>query len=334
MEVRATRAAAASESHVAHAAREVLTAGGNAVDAAMAGVLAAAAGAPGVFLGPLQVLVAGAGAGLIAADGRLRQPGLHGVRPRGALAGSVILAPARVAVPALPATLATVLASFGTSTLRKLATPAIKDAKAQGAKHRAAVLDVFSRRGAPALGDDLISTALLAVAGRAAGGLLTRDDLAEVRPEVASLTESKLRPAGWLQVPWRTDEADASHVHVVAAADGKGQICVACYESPEDGLSVAELGLIAPAHAEPVRRGLPRVRPGEPRPAAAPIAVRIRKGLADLAFGLALTPDPDLTPLLAKLDELPLVSDALAGAPGKPVAVIRTRESALVAASA
>jgi gamma-glutamyltranspeptidase/glutathione hydrolase len=333
LETRATRAAAASESHVAQAAREALTTG-NAVDAVMAGVLAAAAGAPGVFLGPLQVLIAGAGAGLIAADGRLRQPGLHGVRPRGALAGSVIPAAARVAVPALPATLATVLASFGTATLRKLATPAIKAAKAEGAKHRASVLDAFSRRGAPALGDDLLSTALLAVAGRAAGGLLTLDDLAEVRPEIASVVESTLRPAGWLQPPWRTPEADASHVHVVAAADGKGQICIACYESPEDGLSIPELGLIAPAHAEPVRRGLPRVTPGEPRPAASPIALRIRKGLADLAFGLALTPDPDLAALFEKLDEIPLLSEAFAGAPGKPVAVVRTREAAMVAASA
>jgi gamma-glutamyltranspeptidase/glutathione hydrolase len=333
LETRATRAAAASESHVAHAAREALTSG-NAVDAVVAGVLAAAAGAPGVFLGPLQVLIAGAGAGLIAADGRLRQPGLHGVRPRGALADSPIPAPARVAVPALPATLATVLASFGTATLRKLATPAIKAAKADGAKHRAAVLDVFSRRGAPALGDDLLSTALLAVAGRASGGLLTLDDLAEVRPEIASVALSSLRPAGWLQVPWRAEEADASHVHVVAAADGKGLVCIACYESPEDGLSIPELGLIAPAYAEPVRRGLPRVTPGEPRPAASPIAVRTRKGIADLALGLALTPDPDLAPLFKKLDELPLVSEALAGAPGKPVAVVRTREAAMVAASA
>jgi gamma-glutamyltranspeptidase/glutathione hydrolase len=330
----ATRAAAASETHVAHAARETLTGGANAVDAVIAGVLAAAAASPGVFLGPLQVLIAGAGAGLIAADGRLRQPGLGGVRPRGALAGAAIPAPARVAVPALPATLAAVLASFGTSTLRKLATPAIKDARAAGAKNRASVLDAFSRRGAPALADEAHATALLAVAGRAAGGLLTIDDLGEVRPEIASVVESRLRPAGWLQAPWRAEGLTASHVHVVAAADHKGLVCIACYESPEDGLPIPELGLIAPAAAEPVLRGLPRVRPGEPRPAAAPIALRVRKGLTDLAFGLAATVYPDLAPLLAKLDELPLVSEALAGASGKPVAVVRTRETALVAASA
>ncbi len=330
----ATRAAAASETHVAQAARDALTSGGNAVDAVVAGVLAACALSPGVFLGPIQLLVAGAGAGLIAADGRLRQPGLGGVRPRGALAGAAVPAPARVAVPALPATLATALASFGSRTLRKLATAAIKDARAAGALPRADVLEAFSRRGAPALGDEAIATALLAVAGRSAGGLLTTDDLGAVRPAIASVVESTLSPKGWLQVPWRAGGLDASRVQVVAAADPKGQVCVACYESHEEGLSIPELGLLAPAAAEPVLRGLTRVKPGEPRPAAAPIAIRTRRGLADLALGLALAHDPDLAPLFAKLDELPLVAEALAGAPGRPVAVVRTRDAALVAASA
>jgi hypothetical protein len=328
-----TRAAAASETHVALAAREALVRG-NAVDAVVAGVLAAAAAAPGVFLGPLQVLIAGAGAGLIVADGRLRQPGLGAVRPRGALAGAAIPAPARVAVPGLPATLATVLASFGTSTVRKLATPAIKAARAAGSKERAGVLDAFARRGAPALGDEAIATALLAVAGRAAGGLLTHDDLGAARPEIASLDEAALSPAGWLLAPWRAEDVEASQVHVVAAADGHGLVCIACYESPEEGISIPELGLLAPASAEPVRRGLPRVRPGEARPAAAPIAVRARRGIADLAIGLARSTGSALAPLLARLDELPVVSEALAGAPGRPVAVVRTRTSALVAASA
>jgi hypothetical protein len=330
----ASRAAAASETHVALAAREALVRG-NAVDAVVAGVLAAAAGASGVLLGPLQVLIAGAGAGRIAADGRLRQPGLGAVRPRGALAGAAIPAPARVAVPALPATLATVLASFGTATLRKLATPSVKAARSISPE-RGAVLDAFSRRGAPALGDPAIATALLAVAGRAAGGLLTDDDLGAVRPEIASLAEKALVPAGWLQAPWRAAGLDASHVHVVAAADGKGLVCIACYESAEEGIAIPELGLLAPASAEPVLRGQPRVRPGEPRPAAAPIAVRTRRGLADLAVGIALGSDAALASLLAKLDEHPLPTEVLAGVAGagRPVAVVKTREAALVAASA
>lgn len=327
-----TRAAAASETRVALAAREALVRG-NAVDAVVAGVLAASAGAPGVLLGPLQVLVAGAGAGLLAVDGRLRQPGMGAARPRGALAGTAIPLQARVAVPALPAALATVLASFGTATLRRLATPAIKAAREMSAE-RAAVLDAFSRRGAPALADEAISSALLAVAGRAAGGLLTVEDLDAVRPEVTRVGERALRPAGWLRVPWGAEDVDATHAQVVAATDGHGLVCIACYESPSEGLSIAELGLLAPASAEPVRRGQTRVRPGEPRPAAAPIAVRARKGIADLAVGLAGGGEAALLTLLAKLDEQPMVAEALAGAPGRAVAVVRTRNAAAVAASA
>jgi gamma-glutamyltranspeptidase/glutathione hydrolase len=328
----ATRAAAASETHVALAAREALVRG-NAVDAVVAGVLAAAAMAPGVLLGPLQVLVAGGGAGRIAVDGRLRQPGLGAQRPRGALAGATIPVQARVAVPALPAALAAVQASFGTATLRKLATPAIKAAK-ELSEERAAVLDAFSRRGAPAMGDEAFTTALLAVAGRAAGGLLTADDLEAVRPELLSVTEKALHPAGWLRTPWGTEDVDASHVHVVAAADGHGLVCIACYESAAEGLAIAELGLLAPASAEPVMRGRPRVRPGEPRLAAAPMAIRTRRGIADLAVGLAGGADAALLPLLEQLDEQPMVAEALAGASGRPVAVVRTRQAATVAASA
>ncbi len=328
----ATRAAAASETHVALAAREALVRG-NAVDAVVAGVLAAVAAAPGVFLGPLQVLVAGGGAGRIAADGRLRQPGLGGPRPRGAVSGASIPAQARVAVPALPAALATVQASFGTSTLRRLATPAIKAAR-EVSPARAAVLDAFSRRGAPAMAAQAIATALLAVAGRAAGGLLTADDLGAVRPEVASVAERNLAPAGWLRAPWRGEGLAGSHVHVVAAADGHGLVCIACYESPEEGVAIDELGLLAPASAEPVLRGQPRVRPGEPRRSASPIAVRTRKGIADLAVGLAGRGDDDLLPLLAALDEQPMIAEALTGAPGRVVAVVRTRQAAAVAASA
>jgi gamma-glutamyltranspeptidase/glutathione hydrolase len=330
----ATRAAAASDHQVALAAREALTRG-NAVDAVVAGLLSAAAESPGVLLGPLQLLVAGAGAGLIAADGRLRQPGLGTPRPRGARTAESIPPPARVAVPALPATVATALASFGTVTLRRLGAPAVKAAKALSPE-RASVLDAFCRRGAPFLHDEPVATPLLAVAGRAASGLLTADDLAEVRPEIVRLDERSLRPSGWLRVPWRDTERDASDVQVVAAADGRGLMCVACYVTAGEGVAIPELGLLAPASAEPVMRGQTRVRPGEPRPSAAPIAIRARKGIADLAVGLGCAKDAEtaLSALFAKLDALPLPSEALSGVSGRSVAVVRTREAALVASSA
>ena len=91
-------AAGGSEAHVAQAARDAM-ARGNAVDAVVTAVLLAAAESPGVFLGPVQLLIGGAGAGLQAFDGRVRQPGLGIPRPRGVQAGEAVPAPARIGVP-------------------------------------------------------------------------------------------------------------------------------------------------------------------------------------------------------------------------------------------
>jgi hypothetical protein len=197
----ATRAAAASEAHVADAAREALH-GGNAVDAVIAGVLAAAAHDASVFLGPLQVLVAGGGAGRIAVDGRNRQPGLDAPRPRGTLEGQAIPPPSRVGVPTLPATVAAVLASFGSVSLRKVGRSAV-DAAQRLSAPRAAVIDAFTRRGVPALTDDLVASELLAAAGRAAGGQLSAADLAAFRPPIVRVEERSFEPPGWLRLPWR-----------------------------------------------------------------------------------------------------------------------------------
>src|SRR5579862_1370370 len=85
----AQKAATASDPVVAEAAREALSRG-NAVDAVVTGVLVAAARSASVLLGPLQALVGGAGAGLLAVDGRVRQPGTGAPRPRGFVEGTPI----------------------------------------------------------------------------------------------------------------------------------------------------------------------------------------------------------------------------------------------------
>jgi gamma-glutamyltranspeptidase/glutathione hydrolase len=330
----ATRAACASDGRIVHVVREALGTG-NAVDAVVAGVLAAVAESPSVLLGPVQLLVGGAGAGLRALDGRVRQPGLGVPRPRGVRAGEPVPAEACVGVPALPATIATALASAGSQTLLRVAGPAIEAARALSPE-RAAVLQMVGRRGAAALVDDAFVVELLAVAGRAAGGTLTQKDLAAVRPGVASCDERSL-PAGMLLVPWRTAPApDGSSSQVVAAVDGRGLAAVACYEAPPEGLAVPALGLVAPLFAAPVRRGEARVRPGEPRPAAAPIALRAQAGRVDLALGVAQTADAEgaLDAVIERLGE-PTVAGAVSAAPaGRVVALVRTREAALVVASA
>jgi hypothetical protein len=330
------RAAAGSESHAAEAARDVL-ARGNAVDAVVAGVLMAAAESPGVLLGPLQLLAGGAGAGLIAIDGRVRQPGLGAPRPRGFLPTEPVPDAAWVGVPFLPAAAATAVASLGAGTLLRAAGPALAWARSR-APERARVLEAIARRGAPALAEEGVSAELRAVAGRAARGLLTPGDLGGVLPTVARCDERSLGPSGFLTVPWRGEAAlDASSAHVVAAADGRGLVAIACYEAPAEGVPVAALGLVAPRAAAPVLRGKPRVAPGAPRLAAAPIALRPRAGIVELVLGMAAATDADaaLDAMVRMLDTLPTFAEALAlPHSARAVTIVCTRDSARILASA
>jgi len=327
----ATRAAAGSEALVAQAARDAVE-HGNAVDAVVTAVLVAAAESPSVLLGPVQLLVGGVGAGLLAIDGRVRQPGLGVPRPRGVVAGGSVSLAARVGVPVLPAALATALASLGSVSMSKAARPAVEHARTRS-QERAATLRALARRGAAAMTDDAIGDELTAVAGRAAGGSVTREDLAALRPGVVTCEDPG--EAGIVRVPWGAVHGDASVVHVVAAADARGLVAVACYESPLDGLPVPHLGLVAPAFASPVMRGEARLRPGEPCPAAAPIALRARRGLVDLALGVAATQDAEaaLAAILERLDPTTPVAEAVRSVSGRAVAVVRTRDTALALAS-
>jgi hypothetical protein len=304
------------------------------VDAVVAGVLVAAAESPGVFLGPVQLLVGGAGAGLLAVDGRVRQPGLGIPRPRGVLPGEAVPPPARIGVPALPAALATVLASLGGMTLQRAAGPAIEWARARSPE-REALLRRFAQRGAAAMTDDAVATELAAVAGRAAGGTLTRDDLVAVRPALVSCDEPSLAPSGLLRIPWRQAVPQGAATHVVAVADGRGLVAIACYEVPIAGVTIASLGLLAPAFASPVMRGQARVRPGQPRTAAAPIALRVRRGVVDVALGVAQTeePEPALDDLLAQLDDAAALLAAIRSTRGRPVAITRAGDNVAVLAS-
>jgi hypothetical protein len=85
------------------------------------------------------------------------------------------------------------------------------------------------------------------------------------------------------ELPWSNDEgglpiAPAGLVEVattraVAAVDRFGAFAIACWDEGSSGLSIPELGLRAPFFATPVLRGETRVRPGDARAAAAPIAL-------------------------------------------------------------
>lgn len=280
------KAAAASETHVAQATLDALGRG-SAADAVVTGVLVAAAASPVVLLGPVQMLAGGAGTGLVAIDGRVLQPGRGVPRPRGFRPDDAIPVAAYVGAPALPAALAAALGSLGTTTMPRALGPGIAWAKAN-APERAAVLNALAKRGGLGLSQDELAVELLAVAGRTAGGLLTKDDLTSVRPAIERRSEQRLTPSGTLKVPWSEDEGlDGSNVQVVAACDSQGRVAIACYETPPGGVPIPSLGLVAPAHATPVMRGARRITPGAPCPSAAPMALRVRRGVVEAAVGIA-----------------------------------------------
>jgi len=315
MALRKARAAVGSAPEIEAAADEVLGKG-NAVDAVIAGVFAACAISPGVLLGPIQLLVGGAGAGLLAIDGRVRQPGLGAPRPRGFMSAEEIPDAARVGVPWLPAAMSAALATMGTATFNQVLGPAIALAKNTPRKE---VIERIAARGPRAVEERPLAVELLAMAGRPSGGLLTTDDLASPSPEVQRATRIELitpavasraapvsgttrqgsrslsaelarkksaagesEPRVLVTFPWTHIEADlpapparavdVARVRAVAAVDRNATFAIACWDEATDGLLIPELGLRAPFLAEPVRRGQTRVRPGDVRPAAGPVA--------------------------------------------------------------
>lgn len=319
MTVRKARTAVASDPDVEAVAEELL-ARGNAVDAVVAGVFAACAISPNVLLGPVQILVGGAGAGLLALDGRVRQPGMGAPRPRGFTNAEEIPDAARVGVPWLPATMSAALASMGTATFNQVLAPAMALAKRTP---RAEVLKRIAARGPRAIEESPIASELLAAAGRPAGGLLTTDDLSSPRPDVQKASRRPLvraqenadtsgeargssrdisradgaKEAGaktLITLPWThiegnvpvppAQDVDIARGRAVVAVDRNASFAIACWEEATDGLLLTELGLRAPFRAEPVRRGQTRVRPGEPRAAAGSIALIGTATATDIAL--------------------------------------------------
>ena len=311
-----TVGAVASEGPTADAAREAL-ARGNAVDAVVTAVLFAAVASPTVLLGPVQILVGGAGAGLLAIDGRVRQPGRGVSRPRGFVPDEAIPEAARVAVPLLPSALASALGSAGTTTLHRAAGASLAWARSH-APDRVRIAEVLTRLGPAALGEGAVAEELLAVAGRAARGLLTPQDLVASRPEVHRVDADRLGPSGIVKPPWANPHAraTASSVHVVAAADARGLFAIACYEGSLAGVPIASLGLVAPSYAVPVMRGHKRVAPGDPLALSSAVAMRASHGVVDLVLGIAGTGDLDaaLDAALLEVDRLGL-TDALSASP-------------------
>lgn len=289
MALKKARAAVGPTPEIENAAADVLGKG-NAVDAVVAGVFAAAALSPPVLLGPVQLLVGGAGAGFLAVDGRVRQPGIGAPRPRGFVTADEIPDAARVGVPWLTTAMSVAMATMGSQTWHAVVAPAVALAKGS---ERQKVLARIQQKGPRAFEDNALGGELVAQFGRPNGGLLTHDDLTTPQPEVQKATRLARGDLHLFTLPWAhlDDGRPAAPAHaveigrarVVAAVDRNATFALAVWDDAADGTYVEELGLRAPFLAEPVRRGETRVKPGDVRAAAAPIAM-VGSAAPEIAF--------------------------------------------------
>lgn len=261
----------ASDPVVAEQAGALLATG--AVETVVAGALVAAAREASVLFGPLQILIGGAGAGLLAVDGRVRQPGLGAARPRGFREEDEIPDAAYVGAPAFAAAAFAALALSGNDATRATFAPALSAARALS-KPRQELLERISRVGAFALAESATSSELVAAVGRISGGLLTAEDLASAKATVEKCVLKANDDREIACAPWSTGaRAQSSTIHYVLAADARGRIAAACYEVSTDAVSIGAFDLAAPRHAAPVLRGKERVKPGDALPACAPVAI-------------------------------------------------------------
>jgi hypothetical protein len=174
-----------------------------------------------------------------------------------------------------------------TVSFQRLARPALDFAEGSGATERRALLMKVARLGPGALRAPAVLRPLLAVAGRTEGGLLSEKDFAEIRPESALPREVALSGnLGALVTPWPAPQAPHRPVEVIAVADARGVLGLLGYAPDDDGVPVPELGLALARDAVVVRRGIPRVAPGEVLPAPAPLAIALSGKLAFMALGV------------------------------------------------
>ena len=278
-------AAISSESDAADAARAVLDAHHGAVDAVIAGFFAVAGRDPRVLFAPLSGIVAGAGVGVRAFDGRAVQPGRGGARPRGFLTENEAPPAAYVAASRTIAALTTLHAYRGRASLSELVKPGVIAAKAMGASKRAALLHRIGAHGVPALRSEAVTRPVIALAGTVSGGIMTLEDIYENFPGEAEATSSPLGEATSFTLPWSPEADVSTEAFAVLAGDARGLVAVLVAARPSSGLSVPELEVTLPVGAKPVMRGIQRTPSGRPIEAAAPIAA-VRQGPSTMVVAL------------------------------------------------
>ncbi len=286
----------ASDPRAAVAAERAFQAGGNSVDAVLAGFFVAAAMAPNVLFSSVVVLVAGVGAAPRLIDGRACQPGLEHKRPRGLRPDELVPPQARASVPRSLGALALLHAYGGKRPLSAAVRPAVAAAKKAGAPRRARVLERIARSGAATLTHSNVERALIGNFGPIAGGLLTAADLAAARPDDRRLAwvepNTLMTVARCPALEGADDGRPRRPAHVMVAADPNGRLCALAYCPDPEALVVPELELSLSAEGVPVRRGVARVTPQTPLASAAPLAIARRASDGWQASVAACQPAP------------------------------------------
>lgn len=263
---------------------------GSALAAVISCYFASAGASAGVLLAPAVAMNAVLGGDVRVFDGRLRQPGLGGKRPRGFVADEALPDAAFVAAPGAVIALLACLAYDKSVTPSRVVSYGVRAAQDRGARRRAAVLERVQAVGAAAFVEPTLAHPLLALAAPAQGGMLTRSDLShlgqiDLRAQ-SSASEGDEVSSG---VPWTVDHAGVvrgrSERLFVAAVDARGRFAGVSCDRVCEGIAVEEIELLAPYAAVPVRRGVPRVTPGESLPSRCALTARSTR--AGVPFELA-----------------------------------------------
>lgn len=268
------RHAAASTSDVAaRAAEESLASGSTAVEAAMSGWLALGGATSWALLAPVTVAVAGAGAGGAFVDGRARQPGRGITRPLRYAADADAPVVARVSVPATGAVIAAVAALFGARADRVTAAGS-KAAKRADASARARLLGRLAAAPHRALAEAAFASELLAAAPRIDGALIGAEDLVELVVDVQHRPERATIAGHAVAIPrWADPLAPRGRTDAIVAVDAQGSVAAIVIDAAPETLSLFDGELELPLLAARVRRGIERVKPSTPLPAAAAVAL-------------------------------------------------------------
>ncbi len=256
---------------------------GSAADAVIAGFFAHAGAEPGVLMAPTAALIAGVGAGARAIDGRTLQPGKNAQRPRGWKSEAEVPPTARVGAPRSLGVMTLLHASRGKTSLAQLVKPGVLAAENAGALARASLLRRFGASGQTILRSDDFIESIVAAAGPVVGGVLTAEDLEGAVPDdLPAKTTNVGADTLVIGVPWDLPLGRFTDAEVLLACDGRGIVVVLAYAPARvgEGVLVPELGILLGYHAHPVRRGIPRTKPGTPLDMPAPIAVAMRAGAA------------------------------------------------------